>query len=115
VQNQLLTIDDAAREWGIPKAPLLRAAEKHGYLIRFGRSSRIYAREIPELIEKCRCPQKVPASSCEKEKGENLPLSSRMLAPKSAQARQIAEQLKSTLPNTSRPKTAAVVRLKHAK
>ena len=60
---RLLTIADAADELGVPKAAVRRAAEQHGFLIRMGRALRIDRQTLPELVEKCRDPQKAPAYS----------------------------------------------------
>ena len=51
---RLLTIPEAATELGVPPGSLRTAAQKHGFLVRFGRTLRIDPETLPELIEKCR-------------------------------------------------------------
>lgn len=58
----LLTLDEAARQLGVPKGSLKSAAERHGLLVRMGRAVRIDPNTIEELFEKCRENPKVPAS-----------------------------------------------------
>jgi len=51
---RLLKIEDAAKMIGVPPGSLRRAAEKHGLLVRMGRTLRIDPRTFEELFEKCR-------------------------------------------------------------
>lgn len=54
VAPNLVTIDVAARELGVPKGSLRAAAEQHGLLVYIGRAVRIDRNSYGELIEKCR-------------------------------------------------------------
>ena len=51
---RLLTVDEAAKELGVPRGSLRTAAERHGFLVRMGRHTRIDPNTLPELVEKCR-------------------------------------------------------------
>lgn len=57
-KHDLLTIDAAAAELGVPVRSLRTVAEHHGYLVRMGRAIRIEKSRLGELIQKCRDPQK---------------------------------------------------------
>ncbi|WP_233243192.1 helix-turn-helix domain-containing protein [Thioclava sp. NG1] len=61
--NQLITIDAAAEELGIPKASLRTAAEEHGFIVRMGRAIRLERDSLAELIRKCRDQRKARAST----------------------------------------------------
>lgn len=50
----LATIDEAAAELGINKGSLKATAERHGFLVRIGRFSRIDRNTYQELIDRCR-------------------------------------------------------------
>lgn len=100
---RLLTIEEAAAELGVKKGSLRSAAQRHGLLVRIGRSVRIDADTLGELIEKCRDSAKDPAST-----DAATPAStSSGTAPGSTQrARETAERLKRLSPGTSRRGTA---------
>lgn len=109
--KRLISIDDAAKQLGVPMAPLLRAAEKHGFLILLGRCKRLYSDELPELLDKCRNRPKVLDCSLESEEDENLSTSSETGSLSKARAQTTANRLKSISRNTSHGKTAKVVPL----
>ena len=50
----LLTPDQAAKTLGVPVASLRGAAERHGFLIRIGRSVRIDPNDLKEIVKRCR-------------------------------------------------------------
>lgn len=52
--QRLLRLDDAAKMLDVPVASLKTVAQKHGFMVRMGRSLRIESDRIGELIEKCR-------------------------------------------------------------
>ena len=110
--SRLLTLDEAAADLGVPRASLRVAAERHGYLVRMGRALRIDPNDIPELVEKCREPQKAPASTAGP---TTAATSSATTAGQSQQALEIAETLKrrsrAISPQRAGPK-ADVIRLK---
>jgi len=113
---RLLTIPEAAEQLGVGQAGLARVAKEHGFLIVIGRDRRIDADELGELLERCRCPPKVPASSCERERDERPSTPSRTrVNPNAAPARATAERLKSLSRNTSPKKTGQVVPLARTK
>lgn len=112
---RLLTIPEAAEALGLPAQSLLRAAEQHGHLVRMGRAVRILESELGELIDKCRCQPKAPASSSGNEKDAPPSMPSRTDPPKSARAQEIADKLKSASQNTSPPRTGELVPLRPAK
>lgn len=109
-----LTFAEVSAQTGFPAASLLREAQAHGYVVRVGRSKRMLAAEVGELLEKCRCQPRARDLPNESELDGLRSTSSRMLASKSARAQTIAQKLKSNLPNTSPAKTAQVVPLKQA-
>ena len=101
--SQLLTLEEAAEKLGVPVAGIRCEAERHGFLVRMGRSLRIEADTLGELIEKCReNPQDrastgiVPAASTTSAKAGNS----------SARARETARKLKESSRRTSRRSTA---------
>ncbi len=49
----LVTIDEAARQLGVPKGSLRTAAETHGFLVRMGRALRIDSNDFSRLVKKC--------------------------------------------------------------
>ena len=116
----LLTPAQAAERLGLPAESLLREAAKHGHLVMVGRAKRIPESELGELIEKCRCQPKVPASTFENAKdnpvsGSSLTATKQGGASRSAHALTIANKLKSNSLTTSRGKTAEVVPLSRGK
>ena len=50
---RLLTIEEAAKQLGVPCASLRTAADGHGYLVRMGRAVRIDPSDLEEIIKKC--------------------------------------------------------------
>lgn len=111
----LLTPEAAAELTNLPKASLLRVAEEHGHLIRIGRVVRIPEDELGELINKCRCQRKEPASPSGAARAEIPSGSSRTPVSSSAHAQQIAAKLKSRSPNTSGGRAGRVVPLAQKK
>lgn len=108
----LLTLSDAAARLGLPERSLLREAERHGHLVRVGRALRIPEAELGELIAKCRCQARVPASCSESGKdARQSGASSTRGSPSVQRAQEIADRLKSRLPTTSPGKTAQPVQL----
>lgn len=93
----LWTMQDAARETGIPAASFQRAAEQHGMLIRMGRALRFDPDDLKELLQKCQDRQKAPASIS----AETARTQSSTARPSAGRALQIAERLKQRSPNTS--------------
>ena len=65
----LLTIEEAAKQLGVPKGSLRAAAQSHGLLIRMGRAVRIDPTSLGELITRCREQPKGLASTGEQTKG----------------------------------------------
>lgn len=116
VLPKLITIDAAAAMLGVPAKSLLRAAKDHGHLVQVGRAVRIPSAEIEELINKCRCQEKAPASSSANDPVEMPSGSSRIPANQSvARAQAAASKLKSCSRNTSGAKGGKVVRLPQRK
>lgn len=105
----LWTLDKAASELNIPRAALHREADRHGLLVRFGRSVRIDPETIPELIEKCRSVPKAPVSTGTRPKdaGSFETLADQKLQ----QALQAAQMLKKGSRSTSQNGTGRVVPL----
>lgn len=106
MMGRLWTVDRAAREWNIPASALRKEADRHGLLVRFGRSVRIDPETIPELVKKCRSEPKAPVSIGTR---PNPSGSFEILADqKLQQARQTAQMLKSGSPSTSQKGTGQV-------
>lgn len=105
----LWTLYKAASELNIPRAALHREADRHGLLVRFGRSVRIDPATIPELIEKCRSAPKAPVSTGTRSRdaGSFETLADQKLQ----QAQQAAQRLKRGSRFTSQSGTGQVVRL----
>jgi hypothetical protein len=61
--TELIALDEAAKQLGVPKASLRAAAEQHGFIVRMGRAIRIERNRLGDLIKKCRDPQKAHDSS----------------------------------------------------
>lgn len=113
---RLLPISEAAAMLGLPEKSLMRAAERHGHLVRVGRAVRILESELGELIDKCRCQPKGQDFSFESAPVANPSLSSRIVANQSAaRAQRTADKLKTLSRNTSQGKSAKVVPLPRQK
>lgn len=106
---RLISPEQAAeRLGGVPVAPLLRAAEAHGFLIRFGASRYLREDELRELIEVCREGVKAHGSTgAAKEKSGK----SETAVSESRPARRAAAKLKARSQPTSPANTAQVVPL----
>lgn len=106
---ELWTLDRAAREINVPAAALRKEADRHGLLVRFGRSVRIDPETIPELVKRCRSAPKAPVSTgtTPKANGSYETLADQKLQ----QAQQSAQMLKKGSRSTSRSGTGQVVRL----
>ena len=59
---QLLTIQEAAEQLGVPPGSLRTAAQRHGFLVRMGRAVRIDPNDLPELIRSCQDKPKDPTA-----------------------------------------------------
>ena len=59
----LLTLEEAAtRLGGAPLKSVRRAAVQHGLLVKIGRTVRIDAERLPELVDQCRQPPRLVPS-----------------------------------------------------
>lgn len=56
---ELVTLEAAAQELGVPRASLRTAAATHGFLIRLGGSLRLDRNKYQELIQRCHEPPKM--------------------------------------------------------
>ena len=86
----LLTPDQAAKTLGVPVASLRGAAEKHGLLIRIGRSVRIDPNDLKEIVKRCREHPQEHASTAARRRASS---SSATAVHTSAQADEIADRL----------------------
>jgi len=110
--TRLLTIAEAAAELGVPARSLRGAAEQHGLLVRIGRAIRIDPQTLPELVEKCRDREKVPACGS----AATMAAGSSSTAQQHIQrARETAEKLKRRSPATSPKKAGQLVQLPRSK
>lgn len=108
-KHELMTIDAAAAELGIPRNSLKTAAEQHGYLVRMGRAIRIEKERLGELISKCRDQQKAPASISSRTVRTGT--SATPDSPTNQRAAQAAQMLKKPSQHTSPPKGGQVMPL----
>ena len=98
---RLLTIEEAAKQIGVPRGSLRTAAEAHGFIVRMGRTLRIDQQSLPELIRQCQENQKALTYTSEQpecglsEKGKNSV----------QRAQETAERLKRLSPGTSQSVT----------
>ena len=98
---RLLTIEDAAKMLGVPKGSLKSEAEKHGYIVKMGRHSRINPNDLEDLIRQCQDNQKARTyTSVEPECG----LSGKETN-SNQRALETADKLKRLSPGTSQSET----------
>ncbi|WP_122073718.1 hypothetical protein [Pseudophaeobacter sp. EL27] len=105
----LATLDEAAKELGIPKASLRSAAESHGFLVRMGREIRIDRNDFKPLVKKYQNQAKAPASinsSIARSGTSATPAS-----PTGQRAAQAASKLKKRSQPTSPPKDGKVLQM----
>lgn len=108
----LMTVADAAAALGVPEKSLLRAARDYGHLVQVGRALRIPSAELQELVQKCRCQGKAPASSSDSAPGAPPSGSSKTPgSPSVARAQATVSKLKSLSRRTSGSGTGQVVPL----
>ncbi|PTV94989.1 hypothetical protein C8J27_106259 [Rhodobacter aestuarii] len=112
-KHDLMTIDAAAAELGVPRASLRTAAEQHGYLVRMGRAIRIEKASLGELIQKCRDQQKAHAST--NSRTARTGISETPDAQINQRAVSAAQKLKKPSPPTSRQRGATVLPLNHTR
>lgn len=108
-----ISITDAAKQLGAPKAVIARVAEDNGLLIMFGNRKRIDPNDLPEIMELCRSKPRALASTAARK-----PESGSSATPDAGSARQAlasAEKLKNLSRNTSPSETAPVVPLRQTK
>lgn len=105
---RLLSIPEAARELGVPKESLRRAADDHGMTIRVGRAVRLHPNDLEELIELCRVAPRVRASTGARQEQSGK---SETAAPAFRPAQAAAQKLKARSQPTSPKKPAPVVPL----
>ena len=96
--HKLLTIDEAARELGVPAGSLRTAARKYGYLIRMGRAIRIDPTDFPELIRSCQDSRKDRDSTATSTRSG---VSATMVGNSSQRAQETAAKLKLLSRDTS--------------
>ncbi|MCE8438887.1 helix-turn-helix domain-containing protein [Rhodovulum sulfidophilum] len=106
--ERLLPIPEAARILGVPTESLRRAADCHGKTIRIGRAVRLHPKDLEELIELCRVPQKEPAFTSAKTPANGSSSTARSSAER---ARQTAERLRRSSRATSSTEDAQPVPL----
>ncbi|WP_380710870.1 hypothetical protein [Sinirhodobacter huangdaonensis] len=112
-RHDLLTIEAAAAELGVPMRSLRNAAETHGYLVRMGRAVRIEKDSLGELIQKCRDQQKAHASTSSPTARTGI--SETPDSQISQRAASAAQMLKKPSPPTSRPRDGKVLPLTRTK
>lgn len=99
MRPSLATLEEAAKELGVPKGSLRAAAEEHGYLVRMGRAVRIDRNDFEALVQKCKEQGRsdAPAPSGKTRQRE--------LAPKESQTASRAWEAVQRLKNVKRDKT----------
>jgi hypothetical protein len=112
MMQRLLPIPEAADMLGVPAESLRRAADYHGKTIVIGRAVRLHPADLQELLDLCRVPPKVPASTSDSAKVARPSGSSSTKGPSSQLARQTAAALKERSRNTSTGRDAQVVPLR---
>ncbi|WP_244918424.1 hypothetical protein [Phaeobacter gallaeciensis] len=104
---QLLTIDAAAAELGVPKGSLKTAAQEHGFLIKMGRATRIDRNDFPKLVKACQDQARAPA--CTNSNTGRTGTSETAEDQTSQRAAQAAQMLKKRSPPTSQPRGGKVL------
>lgn len=105
--TELCKIDEVAEEWDVPKASLRTAAERHGFLVRMGRTLRLERDRLPELLKKCR-DQPKEQDSTNSNTGRTGTSETRG-NPTAQRASQAASKLKKPSERTSPPKGGQVL------
>ncbi|WP_253949225.1 hypothetical protein [Mangrovicoccus sp. HB161399] len=108
-----ITIPEAAKRLGAPKAVVERVAADLGLLIVFGKRKKIDPNDLPEIMNACRSKPRALASTAGK-----IPASTSSATPAAGSAQQAlatAERLKRLSPATSKNATAPVVPLRQTK
>ena len=103
--TRLWTLEKAAQELDVPLGSLRSAAERHGFLVRMGRSLRIDPDTLEEFVEQCREePQEQDYTSAPKERARATG-SSVMAEDPCQRALATADRLSKSSPSTSRKRT----------
>jgi hypothetical protein len=105
--QQLCTIEQAARELGVPVTSLRSSAEKHGFIVRMGRAIRLDRNQLQELIKKCQGQPKGQGST--NSNTVQTGSSATQGNPTVQRAAQAAQRLKKPLAHTSQQKAAQVL------
>ena len=108
-----ITVPEAAKRLGAPKAAVQRVAEDLGLLIYFGNRKRIDPNDLKEIMDSCRSTPKARASIAAK-----TPACGSSATPAEGTAQQAletAKMLKGHSRSTSQKETAHVVQLRQAK
>jgi hypothetical protein len=107
----LMTIDEAAKEIGVPKSSLKSAAQAHGLIIRMGRALRIDPNQLPELFRKCQDQQKGQGST--NSSTARIGTSETLAKPTAQRAADAAKMLKKPSPPTLPQKGGEVLQMNH--
>ena len=102
----LIAIEEAADELGVPVKALRAEAERHGFIVRIGRSIRLEQNRLGELIQKCRDQPK--AHACTDTSTALRSTSQTPASVHSLRAANAAKMLKKPSRNTSRENTAEI-------
>ena len=105
----LMTLDQAAKELGVPKGSLKTAAQEHGFIVRMGRAIRIDKNDFPKLVKACRDQAKAPASTSSNTGRTGI--SATPEGPTSQRAAQAAKKLKKRSRPTSPQKDGTVLQM----
>ena len=112
MKRLLLTLDQAAKQLGVPRGSLRTAAETHGYLVRMGRALRIDPETLSELIKLCRDQKQVPASTNSKAESSSSGIPA---AHNNQRALETAEKLKRFSRDTSQSATGQSAQVRQNK
>ena len=104
-----ITIAEAAKRLGFPKATTERTAREHGLLILAGNRKRIDPNDLPEILNACRSTQRDRASTAAATRASGS--SATPGAGTAQQALEIAAKLKKPSSNTSHKGTGQLVQL----
>lgn len=107
MMQNLCTVEDAARELGVPATGLRTEAKRHGYIIKIGRAIRLDRNQLGELLLKCQGQPKGQGST--NSNTARTGLSATRANPTGQRAAQAAQRLKKPSAHTSPPKGGQVL------